>query len=92
MKRLLKQHGNQPPQIIDRVRQLHGELATGTSPDELDSLRKQLDVVMVAPHEKQRYSSLGDGLREVAASLRANHPRLAGAVQGLIDELVAAGL
>ena len=84
------------PQIIERVRSLHGELGTpdpaAPLPGDLDALRQQLDIVMLAPAESERYSLLGDKLRAVAAKLETNHPRLAGAVQGLIDELVAAGL
>ena len=84
------------PEIIERVRKLHGDLATtppaAPAAEHVVSLRSDLDDVIAAPHEKHRYTSLNDRLREAAANLRAHHPKLAGAVQGLIDELVAAGL
>lgn len=84
------------PEVIERVRKLHGELASTPAETpaaaQVVALRSDLDEVMAAPQEKERYSALNERLREAAASLRAHHPRLAGAVQGLIDELVAAGL
>lgn len=75
------------PDIIQRAKDLHREVG-----DRDPALRADLDRVIAAPQERQHYSSLGDRLRAAVTAWKVDHPGLAGAAQGLIDELVAAGL
>jgi hypothetical protein len=83
--------------IIARIRELHAELAE-TQPDapqaapEADSLKRALDTVMLAPAETDQYTSLRDQLTVAYVRFENENPKLAGALQGLIAELTAAGL
>ncbi|MBV8760693.1 MAG: hypothetical protein JO257_25595 [Deltaproteobacteria bacterium] len=66
----------------DKAEQLHAELEKHPGTEDL---RKEIKAVLVRP---EHGPTLRDRLREFAAQ----HPKLAGALQGLIDELNAAGL
>ena len=85
------------PAIIERVRELRAELeapqpdAPSAAPPDADNLRKALDVVMLTPAEGD-YASLRDQLLLAYAGFETANPKLAGALQGLIAELTAAGL
>jgi hypothetical protein len=85
------------PAIIERVRELRAELAE-TQPDapevarEADNLKRALDTVMLAPTTAEQYTSLRDQLLHAYAGFENDNPKLAGALQGLIAELTAAGL
>ncbi len=89
--------GMSTPAIIERIRELRAELAE-TQPDapteapEVDNLRKALDTVMLAPADGNPYASLRDQLLLAYAGFQNENPKVAGALQGLIAELSAAGL
>ncbi len=68
--------------IRDKAEQLHAELEKHPGTEDL---RKEIKTVIVKPEQA---STLRDRLREFASQ----HPKLAGLLQGLIDELNAAGL
>lgn len=74
------------PEILQRVRSVHGEVGA-VDPE----LHKQLDAVLLDPN-KADYGGLRSRLLEAYTDLQAKHPKVAGALKGLIDELVAAGL
>ncbi len=66
----------------DKAEQLHAELEKHPGTEDL---RREIKTVLVRP---ENASTLRDRLREFASQ----HPKLAGLLQGLIDELNAAGL
>lgn len=83
--------------ILERVRELQAELAE-TQPDapgavqETGNLKQALDTVLLAPAESEQYTALRDQLLLAYAGFEVAYPKLAGAMQGLIAELTAAGL
>ncbi len=85
------------PAIIERVRELNAQLAE-TQPNapeavaEVDNLRKALDVVLLAPAQADQYTSLRDQLLLSYVGFQIDYPQVAGAMQGLIDALAAAGI
>jgi hypothetical protein len=75
------------PEIIQRARDLQRDVGTADPELAADLVR-----VLASPDDRARYGSLRERLRTAVARFEADHPKLAGAAQGLIDELVAAGL
>jgi len=85
------------PAIIERVRDLQGQLAeTPDAPSELvrevDNVKKALDVVMLDPYNAELYTSLRDRLLLAYIGFQIDHPKVAGAMQGLVEALNAAGI
>jgi hypothetical protein len=68
--------------IRDKAEQLHAELEKHPGTEDL---RQEIKTVLVKPDSAP---TLRDRLNEFATG----HPKLAGLLQGLIDELNAAGL
>jgi hypothetical protein len=84
------------PEVIARVRELHAELAE-TQPQtvaaaEVVSLRQAVDQVLLEPTVQEHYTSLNDKLLLAYTKIQIDHPKLAGAVQGVIASLSAAGI
>lgn len=83
--------------VIDKVRGLDAELAKAPEvpaearPD-VDEVRHQLATILIEPAHAPRYAGLSDRLRRLYAYLEADHPRLAGAVSGVLESLSDAGL
>lgn len=73
------------PEIIERVKQLHTELKDDPTKQDVT---KQLEVVLLEPDHAPHYKTLRDQL----LALETDHPRLAGAIQRLVDSLSSAGL
>lgn len=86
------------PAILERVRDLQSQLAetpegpSAVAPAEVASLKQALDVVMLDPTQPELYSSLRDRLLLAYVGFQIDHPELAGAMQGLIEALNAAGI
>lgn len=84
------------PSVIEGVKVVHSQLdevkpnASGT-PD-VDVLKRQLETVILEPHHKQHYASLGNRLRAAYAGFASNHPSLAASMESLANELSKAGL
>ena len=83
--------------VIDKVRGLDAELAKAPevpaqARPEVDSTRKQLATILIEPGHAPHYAGLADRLRRLYAYLEADHPRLAGAVSGVLESLSDAGL
>jgi hypothetical protein len=68
--------------ISDKATALHAELEKHPGTEQL---RQEIKTVLVRP---EHAATLRDRLQEFAAK----HPKLAGTLQGLIDELNAAGI
>jgi hypothetical protein len=82
------------PEVIARVRELHAELAESQpdTPAEAVALRQAIDQVLLEPHVQEHYTSLNDKLQLAYVKFEIDHPKLAGAVQGVIASLSAAGI
>jgi Domain of unknown function (DUF4404) len=82
------------PSIIDRLREVHTELEGSqrvADSSHVDGLKRQIDAVMLEP-EGADYATLRERLAAAYASFEGEYPKVAGAIQGLIAELTAAGL
>ena len=75
------------PEIIDRVRDLHGKLNGDADPVKQD-VAKELELVLIEPTQAMRYARLSDKL----LALEAKHPKLSSAIDELVGMLNAAGL
>lgn len=70
------------PRVLDKARQLDAELEQHPGTEQL---RQEIKTVLVKP---EHAGTLRDRLQEFSVQ----HPKLAGLLQGLIDELNAAGI
>jgi hypothetical protein len=75
------------PELIKRVKEVHGELKAQPDPAKQDVAR-QLEVVMLEPDQKAHYGTLADKL----LALEVDHPKLAASIQQLVELLTSAGL
>lgn len=80
------------PDVVEKLRQLREALATQPDAPTAASLAKQLDPVLVEPFHAPHYHGLRARLLDAYSDLEIEHPRLAGAIQTVIESLTHAGL
>ncbi|HET9623511.1 MAG TPA: DUF4404 family protein [Kofleriaceae bacterium] len=81
------------PDVIAKVRDLRAELAAArpASP-EAARIATQIDTVLAEPAHAPHYEGLGDRLRAEVAGLEGEHPKVAAAMNSVINALLAAGV
>ncbi len=82
--------------VIQKVRELRDELAQ-TQPDpralpQVEALKQAVDTVMLEPTHVPHYKSLSDKLTFAYVGFEIDHPKLAAAMQGVKQSLLAVGL
>ena len=80
------------PEVIEKVRQLHAELEEQPDAPDLESLRKQIDTVLVEPFHAPHYHGLRDKLLFAYVGFEIDHPKIASTMQSVINSLTVAGL
>jgi hypothetical protein len=80
------------PEVIEKLRQLRTELATTPDAPGVQSLREDLDAVLVEPSHAQGYGGLKERLVAAYVGFQQVHPKLAASIEGVTSELTAAGL
>jgi hypothetical protein len=84
------------PDIIERVKKLQDELGevqpdTAQAPD-IETLRKEIDVVLADPEHAPHYKSLGERLLFHKVGFQNEHPQLAASMESLAETLAKIGL
>jgi hypothetical protein len=85
------------PEIIERVRDLHRELAE--TPDyepsrkpDVVAIQQQIDTILLDPSQVHHYTSLSDRLLSAYVGFEIDHPKIASAMQRVIAAVNGAGL
>lgn len=81
-----------PPGVIDKLRQLHGQLEQAPSIPEVDELKHHVSTVLAEPEHRPHYGPLRERLARALERLEARYPELATTIDAVNNELIAVGL
>jgi hypothetical protein len=82
------------PFVIAKVRHLHQTLAETPPPAHpaVGEVAKAVDTVMVDPEHEPHYEGLREKLAAATRAIEAQHPKLAAAMEAVVQSLSTAGL